>query len=114
MKKFINDLEVIENGVIHMYDNAEFVLKVGDNLILRIQFESDEENKSHHVASTLNSPNDLTIQCYNFNSSLGEGILTPTKLGTLDNKDMFITFYVWTSDAQKGLRILSYNILTNK
>lgn len=111
MKKFVNELEIVENGIIHISDNAEFKINIGGNLVLRVAFLTDEKDKSRHIDSVFNNTNDLTIQCYNFKNSLGEGILTPTKLGTLDNKELFFSFFVWTPDTQKEQRIISYNVL---
>lgn len=110
MRKFIEDLELIDNGIAHIHNDCELKINITEDLILRIGFKKDEDEKAHRVDKQLNDERDLSILCVNFGNGLGEGLLTPIKLGKLDGKDMFVSLFVWTTDSSKGMRVLSYNI----
>ena len=114
MKKFIDDLEIISDGIIHITDDKELKINITNDLILRFTFCSDDNDKSHRVDYNLNNDKDLSIRCLNFDAQIGEGVLSPIKLGTLGGKDMYVSIFVWNIDINKGLRVFSYNLYQRK
>lgn len=110
MKKYIGDLELIDNGIAHISNNEELKILITSDLILRFTFVNDDNDKSHRIDKKLINEKDLAILCINFDNPLGEGVLSPVRLGTLGGKDFYITMFVWNTNTDIGLRVLSYNI----
>ncbi|MEI9910832.1 MAG: DUF6864 domain-containing function [Bacteroidota bacterium] len=55
----------------------------------------------------------MIMQFENFNNSLGTGNLEPTKIGFLNDKDLFINYRVYAL-AEKASKLLHYTWLLGK
>jgi len=97
--------ELINSGIVHL-DSNEVTFKVR-NLIFVFKFVVDK-NESRFETEADAENNQLTFKLYNFNNSLGQGLLTPLQLGTLSGKKLFISFFVHTTDAENALRSFQY------
>jgi intein/homing endonuclease len=105
---FVGDMEVIGNGIVQVSNSQQLILNI-DNLKMSFCFSSDTNNPSSKWSSVVEGDT-LVWQLVNFNNSLGEGVLNQIKIGALNKRELFATFYVWTIDKNQGFRNVNYVI----
>jgi len=106
IKTYIGNLEVIDTKIVHVTRNSNLSIKI-ENLSIIIEFLNDK-NEENKINREIISNTTLKIKCNNFNNSLGEGVLEPIEIGILDNKKMYLTFFVWTPNISLENRIVNY------
>ncbi len=100
--------EIIASGVAHLTDNeVKFELA---NLVIKFEFKSDEKKEPRFNGEVIE--NQLIITLYNFSNTLGEGKIEPLEIGTLQNRQLFATFYVNT--IKDNLRLFNYTFMLMK
>lgn len=106
IKTLVGNLEVIDNKIVHVTQDSDLLINI-ENLTISIVFISDKAEKDKIKREVVNDTT-LKIVCYNFDNSLGEGILAPLEIGHLDGKKLYISFFVWTPNLSQERRIVNY------
>ena len=97
--------EIIASGVAHLTENeVKFELA---NIVIKFEFKSDGKKEARFNGEVIE--NELVITLYNFSNSLGEGKIGPMEIGTLQNRQLFVTFYVNT--IKDNLRLFNYTFM---
>lgn len=111
--KMSKDKKILDSGSIITFDttadisfNMQFDNNFSFNLIFK--FENDVNNKNHSLNFNLQD-NTITFSCINFNNPLGTGTKKALELATVEDKKVFITFWVTTMGAE-SLKRLDYSI----
>lgn len=108
IKTFVGDLEVIENGIVHANNDQPLRLII-DELEMTFHFNSDPENKQLSTISKVVDKN-LIWELTNYTNPLGSGVISPLELGSLNNRKLYASFFVWTPNEYDGKRIINYVI----
>lgn len=92
IKKYIDDMEVLETGILHLL-KLDNVIKIHvSNLILEFHFKENKEVSELNVTAETIGNNKVVLTLTNFNNELGEGILQPTELGIVNGTKLFLLF----------------------
>lgn len=108
----VGNLEVIDNKVVHVTKTSQLSINI-DRLTLIIDFSNDK-NEFSKVSKEVVNDTTLRIVCNSFNNPLGEGILEPIEIGTLEGKKMYLSFFVWTPDLSFERRVVNYCLYLEK
>ncbi|MES2284810.1 MAG: hypothetical protein V4547_03910 [Bacteroidota bacterium] len=108
VKKKVGELDVIANDTLHISGDQISSLEIS-SLTIKFSFIKDIENTESRYRGKAEGKV-LTLELINFANSLGEGAIEPVKLGHLLSRKLYVSFYVYTIDLEKGLRILSYSL----
>lgn len=92
VNKYINDLTLIDSGVIHCVTNSLIKIKL-NNFYLNFILINDNENK-RRLRVQEQSSSSLTLEFLNFNENSGAGVLEPTSLFVLNGVEIFFTFFI--------------------
>jgi hypothetical protein len=96
--------EIISNGTIHLTEpEVRFEL---DGLVIKYKFITDS-GEARFSADVID--NEMIISLFNFSNSLGEGLIKPIEIGTLQGKPLLATCYVNTIDA--NIRQFQYTFM---
>lgn len=112
MKIKVGDFDVYESGCVitHLGKSVCFYI---ENLIFEFAFENDSnlpESKTN-VFSDTNNNKKLVFEFINFNNELGQGIKEPVKIALIDNKDLYLQYYIY-SFGDNNSKIIKYTWLT--
>lgn len=105
------DYEIFNSGTVLIFADKPTVLTipmVDSNLDLILEFKSDTAEKAH-VEPEVISKNELRLNFFNFNNSLGTGNPQPVEMGTLDNRKLFFSYRVYSLD-EKNLKSFEYTL----
>ena len=92
IKSFCGDLEVIGNGIAPSTINLPLSIKIKD---LELTFEFDSDNSKEMKVERRIDGKKLTLLLLNFDNSLGSGIIEPVEFGFLDNRKLFLSYWIW-------------------
>ena len=106
-KKKVGKLDVLISEQIHVSGDNQFEIEF-DGLIMRFKFITDTSCKDTKYEKEIDN-NILTLELTNFKKSLGEGILEPMSVGNYSGRILYFSFFIWTINEEKGLRIISYS-----
>lgn len=109
VKASVNGYEVINTGEIHAVEcPIDFVVA---GLKFRVAFKDDSSNTaSRYVSEIIDQI--MILNLYNFNSSLGEGVLDPLVIASTNGRNIAITFYVFSIKSTAGVgRRFNYTFL---
>ena len=90
----VNNYELMHSSVVHIEGHQDVELDI-DGLKLKFIFIEDDSEKSSGYKGVLEG-DVFVMRLRNFNNSLGEGVFKPIELGNLDNRKLYLTFYVNT------------------
>lgn len=110
---FVGNLEVIGNGIVHVNENQPLNLLIDKNLEMSFEFIVDSNNKDSNTTTRIEG-NKLIWELTNYTNSLGEGIILPIELGTLKERKMYASFFIWTPNEKETRRIINYAIYLEK
>lgn len=102
----VENKELVHSSVVHIQDNQDIELDI-EGLKLKFIFVEDEADKSSGYRGSVED-NVFVMSLKNFNNGLGEGVLKPIELGHLNNRKLYVTFYVNTLSNQD--RRFEYNL----
>lgn len=100
----VGSLEVLTSGVVHVGKDTNLFLDYGG---LKMEFRFESDGKETRFAGEVQNEV-LTWKLFNFSNSLGQGKLEPIRIGALNNRELHVSFFVWSPDAENGLRIINY------
>ena len=107
VKAFTGNLEIIGNGTAHVNLEQPLNLVIGGNLKMEFEFIHDTKNSNFRTTYRVEDGKWIW-ELYNYINSLGSGIITPIQVGTLEERKLFVSFYVWTPDEKEGRRVVNY------
>ena len=115
VKKYSNGYEIIDTGVIHSYNSSEIRIII-NGLEFIIQFPENKEDKKSTYALSADpfNPKSLLLKLTNFESSFSEGSPGPLHIANVNNKKIYLSFFVTTIDKNVGARSFAYTILTGE
>lgn len=104
--------DVIASGTVISFDESPLNIDFGnssENLRLTLVFDRDSTNEFKLTAEPI-SQHELRLHIFNSqNSTLGSGLLAPVHIGSLDEKDIFISFRIYSLDNSEQ-RTVHYTI----
>ena len=103
------DLEILGNGIAPSTNDFPLKIKVRD-LEIVFKFKIDEDNKEMKAERQVDGKK-LIVVLTNFNNSLGSGIIEPQEFGFVDNKKIYISYWIWTPSIKDSKRIINWTIL---
>ena len=98
--------EIIASGSIISIENESIIIHLSD-LKFEFRFTKDGTD-SPKTLLELKSKKELLITLNNFNNSLGTGNTSPAKIGTINNKDLLLSYWVQSLPGEKQDRKLLY------
>lgn len=109
VKASVKGYEVVSTGEIHAVEcPIDFVVA---GLKFRIAFKDDSSSQTSRYVSEIIDQT-LVLNLYNFNNSLGEGVLEPLVIASTNGRNIAITFYVYSIKGPAGVgRRFSYAFL---
>ncbi|MBR7679985.1 DUF6864 domain-containing function [Acinetobacter nosocomialis] len=107
VSKYIDDLTMIDSGVIHCVTGNLIKIKL-NNFDLNFILTKDVETK-RKLRVKDQSGKHLTLEFINFNESLGSGVLEPTSLFVLNGFEIFFTFFIRSLDDNQ--KEFTYSLL---
>ncbi len=113
VKAYMGDLEIIGDGTAHVNQEQQLSLVIDGKLEMGFEFLSDSKNSEFKTSYRVED-NKWIWELTNYNNSLGTGIISPLQVGTLDEKKLFVTFFVWTPNEKEGRRIVNYVVYQEK
>ena len=105
------DLLLLKSEMVHVSEDRDLTIKI-DDLSISFIF-SDDQNKDK-ISLNLKDNKTLEVICNKFENSLGEGIVRPFPIGEIEEKELYLSFYVWTIDLKKNRRIINYCLYSGK
>ena len=109
-----NQHKVIESGSIISYEkdsDIEMNVAFENGFSFKILFLFiDEKIKESRLDKEIKEGNKIIFKCVNFDNALGTGTVKPVSLATIENKEVFLHFWVYLL-ADKGARKLEYTFL---
>lgn len=99
VKASVNGYEVVHTGEIHAVEcPIDFVVA---GLKFRVAFKDDSSNTASRYISEIVDQM-MVLNLYNFNNSLGEGVLEPLVIASTNGRNIAITFYVFSMKGPAG------------
>lgn len=108
---YSGDLEIIGNGIAPTTASFPIKLRIKD---LELSFEFDTDDSKDMKVERRIDGKKLTLVLINFNNSLGSGLIEPTEFGFMDNRKLYISYWVWTPSRNDSKRIINWTILQGK
>ena len=99
VSKYIDDLTMIDSGVIHCVTNNLIKIKLNNFDLNFILIKDVDTSRKLRVKDQ--SSKHITLEFINFNESLGSGVLEPTSLFVLNGFEIFLLFIRSLNDYQK-------------
>ena len=111
--KYSSNYEIIDFGSLMTYDNSSEVkikIECDNGFAFNLIFNFDSsDSKEHNLKLRIDKDNTIVFLCTNFDNTLGTGTSKPIELATVDNKKVYINFWVY-SLGQKAMRKIDYTI----
>lgn len=88
----IGEYEVLESGVVitHLDKGIQFHI---NGLTFDISFkENKEENTKINASVSDTDPKHLNIELVNYDNNLGQGLIEPAEVGTINEKSIYLHF----------------------
>lgn len=93
VKKFVDDLALIDSGVVHFINDSVFTIML-DDFSLNFVIVNDAEEK-RRLRIKEQSKKSITLEFVNFDqSNLGAGVLKPTSLFVINGVEIYFTFFI--------------------
>lgn len=108
---YSGDLQIVGNGIAPCTVNMPLRLKIKDLEII-FEFDSDESKEMKEIRQI--DGKKLTLTLFNFDNSLGSGIIEPVEFGFMDNKKIYISYWIWTPSNKDSKRIINWTVLQGK
>jgi hypothetical protein len=113
VKAYSGNLEIIGNGTAHVNSEQPLLLVIGGNLEMEFEFLSDSKDSEFRTSYRVEEGKWIW-ELTNYNNSLGSGIISPLQVGTLEERKLFVSFFVWTPNEKEGRRIVNYVVYQEK
>jgi hypothetical protein len=84
--------DVIANGTVITFANDNLEISIAH---LKFIFNFKNDQAEQRVSYKNEGPTTLVLDAYNFNNSIGSGYATPVKLGSLMERELWLSFMVY-------------------
>ena len=108
---YSGNLKVIGNGITPATKSMPLKIKIQD-LEIEFEFEDDKTNETKEERRIVGKKLFLVLR--NFNNAFGTGVIEPSKFGFLDNKEIFLSYWVITPNKADGKRLVNWTILQSE
>ena len=108
--------EVIASGSVISFEGNPITITYGageTRLKLTFEFKTDPSRKDPYVLGSSADPLSLRVVLFNFDSPLGVGTSTPTPIGTIGDRKLYIHYRVNTLSSTPDKTLL-YTIYADK
>jgi hypothetical protein len=107
--KITNDIyEVYESGTVISFGEIPTKFHVAEDFIINFVFKKDLENPTPKVSFTSINNIEGNLILLNFTNNLGEGTGAPIKMGSLNNRSVYLNFRVYTLGEDVGNKTIHY------
>lgn len=96
MRKTSGFFEIFDSGTIISFRNESIIFYLTDDLKITLSFINDPSNQSQKMNPRPINNKEMILELTNFNNSLGTGTTEPLKLGTLNNRVLYLNFVVYS------------------
>jgi hypothetical protein len=116
---FGKDYDVFESGTIIQFNQESFLFELigsvdtGSSIKVEFRFSLNAESLDSKMNFEDGGLNHLILNLINFNNKIGQGNVEPLNIGTLDNRELFLSFRV-TSGNEIFARTLDYTFYLGK
>jgi hypothetical protein len=100
MKIKSGNYDIHSAGTVISYENEPVTFYLAVDLIVKLLFKDDDTKKEHAMEFNLIENHTLEILLINFNNSLGTGNTNPLRVGTLNNRYVYLNFRVHLLDIK--------------
>ena len=113
MNDFINPIilkqksagkDIIATGSVHTFNNKNLELDISG---LQLIFEFHRDSEGQRIKKEIVDGKKLKLNVFNFDNSLGTGTTTPMAIGTINNRQMYLSFIVH-SMSQESSKLVTY------
>lgn len=98
--------DIISNGTVFQFEEEDLIFHL-DSLEFRLKFVSDNGN-ARAIGKYDESKNELCMQLFNYDNSLGIGLTKPMEIGTVNDKNIYFICRVYTLGKQKENHMVHY------
>lgn len=101
----IGNLEVYESGtfLVPPEDNVSFNIQ---NIKVSLEFKNNEKVEGVDIDTESVNEQHLKIILTNFTSSLGSGLFQPFRLGTINDRELYLDFWIYAHGKSKTREIV--------
>lgn len=85
--------DVIASGSVNTFSSDNLEVQIAQ---FKFVFKFITNGSDQKIEYRSSGPETLVLDIYNFNNSIGTGLKTPVKLGTLMDRELFLGFMVYT------------------
>ena len=103
LKVKVGGKDLLFSGVVHI-DQTECLIEI-ENLKLVFIFK-DDDGQSRYEGKV--EDDRLNIYLINHKNSLGEGTFSPLEIGTLKNRKLYVTYFVFSTSPEENKRVLEF------
>lgn len=96
--------DIIASGSVHTFDNKNLELDISG---LRLIFNFLTDSKGQRMEHELIDEKSLQLNVFNFDNFLGTGTIKPIKIGTIDNRHLYLSFIVH-SISKESNKLVTY------
>jgi len=110
----VGNYDVFKDGSIVAIENEpiDFVFIKEIGFTIRIVFKTDSTISESKISAEKFDKVGALLNFINFNNSIGVGNVEPTRIGTLNNRELFFNYRVYSLD--RGGKTLHYTWLLGK
>ncbi len=109
----VNEYDVLYNGTVITHENRDVLFEI-QPLKFRLVFKFDNTTKESPINLKLSEDSScLDIVLTNYDSPIGQGLVRPIKVATLNNKELFLQLMVYSLN-DSGAKIIHYTWLTKE
>jgi hypothetical protein len=94
MKIKSGDLEVLESGVVFTNESSSLNFDLDPQLSLKFNFLNDFKDSAPQIQYKQIDANSGEITLINYNHFNGRGVLNPTLIGTINNRQIYLAYWV--------------------
>lgn len=107
---YVGDLIVEHTSTVNI--SKKFPLKIEiHSLEILFEFIDDDDIIGSDIKFTSKNKQG-TFKLINYKNAIGEGLDEPINIAEHGNKDIWLSFNIWTKNFDKGLYIVNYTIYT--
>lgn len=100
----VGNLELLTSGIVHLDKEEPITIRIDD---MKFIFEFKNDNGEPRFFGSVKDDS-LIISLFNHKNQLGEGMMTPIGVATLDNRPLLVTYYATTFGSEKNIRRFEY------
>ncbi|MES2585664.1 MAG: hypothetical protein V4536_01955 [Pseudomonadota bacterium] len=100
----VGNKKLVSSGLVHL-DEPRFEISI-HGLVIEIVFISERDSAPKYVGNVVDGR--LRMELINHNNSLGEGVFTPIEIGKINDKSLYMTYYVFVPSASENKRSFEF------